>query len=144
MNKEIIRAGQITIGFLMEANASKGALTAFEFTVPAGAKVPLPHYHRQFDEMIYGLEGTLTFTVDGKPVEIGVGECCFIPRGVVHGFVNQKQVDAKALAVITPGLLGPEFFKEMAALMASGGPPDVEKMKAVMGKHGLVPVLPQR
>ena len=144
MNQEIIRAGQITIKFLLEGADSNGALAMFEFTVPAGAKVPLPHYHRQFDEAIYGVEGTLTFTIEGKAVDIGAGDSCFIPRGAVHGFTNLKQVDAKALAIVTPALIGPDYFKEMAALVSAGGPPNVEMMKAVMTKHGLVPVMPQR
>jgi hypothetical protein len=46
------------------------------------------------------------------------------------------------LAVITPALLGPDFFKDAAAIVNAGGPPDVEKLKAVLLKHGLVPALP--
>ncbi len=84
----------------------------------------------------------VTFTVEGKSVDIGPGESCFIPRGAVHGFNNLKQTDVKALAIITPALLGPDFFKEAAAIVNAGGPPDVEKLKAVMAKHGLVPALP--
>src|SRR5689334_6402019 len=144
MNKEIIRAGQISIRFLVESADSNGSVAIFEFTVPAGAKVPLPHYHKQFDETIYGVEGVLTFTVEGKSLEIGAGDSYFIPRGAAHGFTNLKQTGAKALAIVTPALIGPDFFKEMAALVSGGGPPDVEKMKVVMTKHGLVPVLPQR
>ena len=79
-------------------------------SVPAGARVPLPHYHEHFDEIIYGLSGILTFTVDGKAIDIAPGETCFIPRGAVHGFRNLKQNDAKALAVITPALLGLFFL----------------------------------
>ena len=75
-------------------------------------------------------------------MDIGPGDSCFIPRGAVHGFNNFKQADAKALAVITPALLGPEFFREIAALFKPGGPPDPEKIKAAMLKHGLVPVMP--
>jgi hypothetical protein len=85
----------------------------------------------------------VTFTVEGKPVDISPGESCFIPRGAVHGFNNLKQADAKALAIITPALLGRDFFKEAAAIVNAGGPPDVEKLKAVMAKHGLVPAMPQ-
>ena len=144
MNKDIIRAGQISIRFLIESVDSNGSVAIFEFTVPAGAKVPLPHYHQQFDETIYGVEGVLAFTVDGKTFDIGPGDSCFIPRGAVHGFINLKQADAKTLAIVTPALIGPEYFKEMAALASGGGPPDVEKMRAVMTKHGLVPVMPQR
>jgi len=117
-------------------------MAMFEFTVPVAAKVPVAHYHKPYDETIYGLEGVVTFTVDGKPVEIGPGQTCFIPRGAVHGFNNLKQSDVKALAVITPALLGPDFFKEAAAIVNPGGPPDLGKLKAVMLKHGLVPVVP--
>src|SRR4249920_452353 len=110
MKKETIKAGAITIDFLLEASDTNGSAAMFEFTVPAGAKVPIPHYHEHFDETIYGLAGIMTFTVDGKAVNIGLGETCFIPRGAVHGFNNLQQEDAKALAIITPALLGPIFF----------------------------------
>ena len=143
MTSELIQVGQIGIRFLLESADTNGAVAMFEFTVPVGAKVPVPHYHKQYDETIYGVEGVVTFTVEGKPVDIGPGESCFIPRGAVHGFNNLKQNAVKALAIITPALLGPDFFKEAAAIVNAGGPPDVEKLKAVLLKHGLVPVMPQ-
>ena len=144
MKNEIIRIGQIEINFLLEAADTNGSLAMFEFMVPVGAKVPLPHSHTHYDETIYGLEGVLTFTVDGKQMPIGPGESYFIPRGAVHGFNNLKQTAAKALAVVTPALIGPDFFKESAAIVNAGGPPDLEKLKAVMSKHGLVPALAPR
>ena len=142
MKNESIQVGQIGIHFQLEAADTNGALAMFEFTVPVGAKMPMPHSHRHYDETIYGVAGVMTFTVEGKSVDIGPGESCFIPRGAVHGFNNLKQTDAKALAVVTPGLIGPDFFKEAAAIVNGGGPPDVEKLKAVMLKHGLVPAMP--
>jgi quercetin dioxygenase-like cupin family protein len=139
MKNEIIQIGQVTIRFLLEAADTNGSVAMFEFMVPAGAKVPIPHSHRHYDETIYGVEGVITFTVEGKTLDIGPGQCCFIPRGAVHGFNNLKGVNAKALGVVTPALLGSDFFKEMAAIINAGGPPDVEKLKAVMAKHGLMP-----
>ncbi len=144
MTPEIIRPGQIEIRFLLEGKDTDGRLAAFEFSVPAGAKVPVPHSHERYDETIYGLQGVMTFTVNGQPVDIAAGNTCFIPRGSVHGFNNLKPSNAKALAVVTPALIGPEFFCEMAAIVNAGGPPDVEKIKAVMTKHGLVPAPPQK
>lgn len=141
MEDETIQVGQVGIRFLLQAADTNGSVAMFEFTVPSGARVPLPHSHENFDETLYGMEGVITFTVDGKAVEIGPGECCFIPRGAVHGFNNLGQTEARALAVITPALLGPEFFKEAAAIVNAGGPPDVEKLKAVMTRRGLVPAL---
>jgi len=35
-----------------------------------------------------------------------------------------------------------DFFKEAAAIVQAGGPPDMEKLKAIMAKHGLVPAMP--
>ena len=138
---ESIRAGQIEIRFLLESKDSNGQLAMFEFTVPAGARVPAPHSHTHYDETIYGLEGVMTFTVNGQPVDIAPGETCFIPRGAVHGFNNLQTSAAKALAVVTPALIGPDYFREMAAIINAGGPPDLERIKAVMIKHGLVPAL---
>ena len=143
MKKETIKAGQILIDFLLEAADTNGSAAMFEFTVPVGAKVPIPHYHEHYDETIYGLEGTLTFTVDAEAIDIQPGETCFIPRGAVHGFDNLKQVDAKGLAVITPALLSSIFFKEVAEIVNAGGPPDLQKLRLVMTKHGLVPVAPK-
>ena len=143
MKRETIKAGQITIDFLLEAADSNGSAAMFEFTVPAGAKVPVPHYHENYDETIYGLAGIMTFTVEGKAIHIAPGETCFIPRGAVHGFDNLEQEDAKALAVITPALLGPIYFREVAEIVNAGGPPDVQKLKLVMAKHGLIPSMPR-
>ena len=141
MKNEIVRVGQIGIRFLLEAADTNGSVAMFEFTVPVGAKMPQPHSHKNYDETIYGVEGVVTFTVEGKNVDIGPGESCFIPRGAVHGFNNLKQTDVKALAIITPALLGPDSFREAAAIVNTGGPPDWEKLKAVMAKHGLAATL---
>lgn len=139
MKNEIIHVGQIGIKFLLDTVGTNGSVAMFEFSVPTGARVPAPHSHAHFDETVYGLEGVITFTVDGKAVPIGPGESCFIQRGVVHGFNNLQSVDAKALAVVTPALIGPDFFKEMAAIVNAGGPPDMVKMKETMLRHGLAP-----
>jgi quercetin dioxygenase-like cupin family protein len=43
-----------------------------------------PHYHTG-DEVLYILEGSVTFTLDGKPdVPLKTGETCHIPAKQVH------------------------------------------------------------
>ena len=113
----------------------------FEFDVAAGAKVPIAHSHDGYEETIYGLEGVLTWTVDGRLSDVGPGEVLCIPRGAVHRFDNGHGVDAKMLAIVSPGLLGPGYFREIAALVkaAAGGPPDAVALAAVMRRHGLTP-----
>lgn len=138
---QTLQAGSIGITFLLEAEQTRGVLTAFECHVPAAAKVPAPHSHDAFEETIYGIEGTITFTVDGNDHDIAPGEALFIPRGVVHGFINRGDTDARFLAVTTPGLLGPDYFRDMGDVVgaAAGGPPDLEAVMAVMRRHGLTP-----
>jgi quercetin dioxygenase-like cupin family protein len=141
--QETIRIGQIEVNFLLEGTDTNGQLAMFEFSVFVGAKMPLPHYHESYDETVYGLEGVLTFIVNGKSIDLKAGEQLFIPRGAVHVFNNHSQSTAKALAIVTPALIGPDFFKESAAIVNAGGPPDMEKLKIVFAKYGLVPVPPQ-
>ena len=139
--REEIKVGELAIRFLVEGEESEGAVAVFEFDVPAGARVAAAHSHDGYGETIYGLEGVLTWTVEGMPVDVGPGEALFIPRGAVHHFDNAREVDAKALAVVTPGVLGPDYFREVAAVLgaSAGGPPDLAAIGAVMHRHGLTP-----
>jgi quercetin dioxygenase-like cupin family protein len=138
---EEIEVGELAIRFLVEGNESNGSVAVFEFDVPAGARVPVAHSHDGYDETVYGLGGVLTWTVEGTPTDIGAGETLFIPRGAVHRFDNAGDTDARALAVVTPGILGPEYFRELAAVLGAGagGPPDLAAIAAVMRRHGLTP-----
>jgi quercetin dioxygenase-like cupin family protein len=138
--REEIRIGQLAIRFLVEGNESGGAVAVFEFDVPAGARVPVAHSHDAYEETIYGLDGVLTWTIDGIATQVGPGEAVCIPRGVVHHFENGGDVDAIALAIVTPGVLGLEYFRELAeTVRAADGPPDPAAIAAVMLRHGLTP-----
>ena len=139
---EIIQIGGLAIKFLISRHESNGALDMFEFSVAPNAKVPMHHYHRDYDEICYGLAGTLTWTSEGVTSTLNPGDAVFIPRGQVHGFENRGDVEAKCLAITTPGLIGPEYFQEIAALIAQGGPPDPVRMKEIMLRFGLIPVPP--
>ena len=140
--REEIRVGEMTIRFLLEGDQSDGSVAMFEFDVPSGSRVAAPHSHDGYEETIYGLEGTLVWTIEGEPHEIGPGEVVFIPRGAVHQFANTGDADAGALAIVTPGILRPDYFREVGAILdaATGGPPDLAAIAAVMRRHGLTPV----
>src|SRR5262245_34410540 len=112
---EQIRIGQLSIRYLLEGEQSNRSVAIFEFEVPAGAAVPAAHSHDAYEETIYGLEGVLTWTVDGTALDVAAGEVLHIRRGEVHRFDNTHDMDAKALAVVTPGILGPDYFREVAA-----------------------------
>jgi quercetin dioxygenase-like cupin family protein len=141
MTSEEIRIGQLAIRFLLEGEAAGGSVAVFEFDVPAKANVPVAHSHDAYEETLYGLEGVLTWTLEGEKHEVGPGEVLCIPRGVVHKFENEGDVDAKVLAIVSPGVLGPQYFRDVAAVVdaAVGGPPDPAAIGAVMLGHGLTP-----
>jgi quercetin dioxygenase-like cupin family protein len=139
--REQIKVGGLAIRFLVEGEESGGSVAVFEFDVPAGAKLPAAHSHDGYEETIYGLEGVLTWTLEGVPTDVGPGEALCIPRGAVHRFDNTRDIDAKALAVVTPGIVGPGYFLELAAIFgaAAGSPPDFAALGEVMRRHGLTP-----
>lgn len=142
---EAIRLGPLTVRFLLAGEKSNGSIAAFEVMVPAAERLPGPaHSHDHYEETIYGVEGVLTWTVDGKPIEVGPGQALCIPRGAVHRFDNHGTIGARALCVITPAAIGPQFFREAAEVInaAAGGAPDRAKMLEIMHRHGLTPAPP--
>lgn len=135
---ETIIIGGITLEFLHSLEDTGGSLDAFRMTVQPKARMPVPHYHETWDETVFGIGGILAFRVGGKDVAIGPGASAFIRRGVVHEFDNRTDAPATCLCVLTPGVLGPAYFREIAAL-AAAGPPDPARIKEIMLRYGLVP-----
>ena len=139
-----IHVGAIAIDFLVDGEDSGGSVTVFECAVPADAKVPIPHSHDAFEETIYGLEGVCTWTIDGQARELGPAESVCIRRGQVHGFENRGSTEAKFLAIATPGVFGPSYFRDVSQVLAAaaGGPPDLAALGETMRHHGLTPAQP--
>lgn len=143
MSIETIRLGQLSVEFFATGLETGGHADIFEVTVPEGAKVPVAHHHVEVDELVYALEGTLTYTLGGVVHELRPGQQLFAPKGVVHHFANLHPGTARFLSVLTPATIGPKFFREVAGVLAAGGPPDPVKVGEVMRKHGLVPAAPR-
>jgi len=140
--KEKISVGSLEINFLLDGEDTDGTLVQFEFVVQPGARVPAPHFHVEVDETLYILEGTLTQLVGDKTVELRAGDTCFIKRGVVHGFNNNHDKPVRVLCTLSPASIGPAYFREIAEVINAGGPPDMQKVLAIMHKHGLEAVKP--
>ena len=140
MSQQVIEVGQMEIRYLVDG-AQSGGLGLFEMTVPAGAHVPPPHSHPGNEELIYVLEGTLRYTVDGVTRDLGAGESMGTPRGSVHGFSNPHGRVARALVINTPDI-GAGYFREVAAAARAGGPTDRTKLVEIMRRYGLVPAAP--
>jgi quercetin dioxygenase-like cupin family protein len=139
---ETIRVGSLTVRFLLTGHDSNGTIATFELVVPAAQRLPAPaHSHDRYEETIYGIDGVMTWTVDGQPIDVGPGQALCIPRGAIHRFDNNSSRDVRCLCVITPAAIGPEYFRETAEVFnaAAGGPPDRAKLLEIMRRHGLTP-----
>jgi quercetin dioxygenase-like cupin family protein len=138
---ESISIGPLGIRFLLAGGDTNGNASVFELFVPTGQKVPAPpHTNDSYEEILYGLEGVLTWIVDGTPIPVGPGQALCIPRGAAHGFANQSGKDAKQLVIITPAVMGPAYFREVAAAVQAGGPPDRATITQIMKHHGMTVV----
>ena len=144
MSNDRITVGALGVRFLVEAADSNGTASVFACYVPANARMPAPHSHDGFEETIYGLQGTTTWTIDREKVDVGPGEAVCVQRGQIHGFQNHGEVDATFLAIATPGVFGPAYFREIGEVLAAsaGGPPDLAAIGEVMRRHGLTPAPP--
>jgi quercetin dioxygenase-like cupin family protein len=137
---ETIRFKDLELRFLQSKEDTGGSLDVFEMTVQPNARMPVPHYHESWDETVYGLAGVTSWRVGGNDILVGPGQSVFIKRGAVHGFRNDTSQPSACLCILSPGVLGPAYFRDMAALLGHGGAPDPARMKETMLRYGLVPV----
>jgi quercetin dioxygenase-like cupin family protein len=137
---EVIRIGQLEIHYLQGAGGGC-EMGSFVLVVPPDSNVPPPHSHPGNEELIYVLEGTLRYTVDGVTRDLRAGASMGTPRGSVHGFSNPHGEVARALVVNAPDI-GAGYFRDVAGLASAGGPPDRMKLLEVMRRYGLVPAVP--
>jgi quercetin dioxygenase-like cupin family protein len=137
-----IQVGQLQIRYLLDGTVSGAGSGLFELTVPPGARVPPAHSHRDNEEIVYVLDGTLRYRVDDEVRDLGPGDRMYTPRGSVHAFSNPGGATARALIMLTPDI-GAQYFRDVAAVVGAGGPPDPARMIAVMQRYGLVPEAPK-
>lgn len=120
----------VQVTFLVTGPQSGGACFIFEGITPPGGGPP-PHIHHRQEESFYLLEGTLTIQVAGRTYQASPGDFVHIPRGTVHSFRNNGNVDARLLTTVSPA--GPagldKFFAEAfySATDRSAAPPPVSK-----------------
>lgn len=98
---ETIKAGQVTIRFLVMGKDSNGSVAVFELKMPAGERLTAP------------AQRVITFTVDGVPIDIGPGQAKCIPRGTVHRYDNNGSNDVKGFCAVTRRTLAPSSFVKL-------------------------------
>jgi uncharacterized cupin superfamily protein len=141
MSSSTIKVGQLGINYIVDG-ASTSSLGVFELTVPPGSNVPPPHSHSNNEECVYVLEGALRYSVGTETRDLSVGQSMSTPKGVIHAFANPFTATAKALIMQSPDI-GAQYFRDVAAVLNAGSPPDKAALVAVMTNYGLVLAAPK-
>jgi quercetin dioxygenase-like cupin family protein len=94
------------------------------------------HRHSREDEISYVLEGQLTVQQGEHVATAGAGGTIVKARGVFHAFWNAGDAPVRFLEIIAPGDFA-QYFRELAPLLASPGPPDLAGLAALGGRYGV-------
>lgn len=70
-------------------------------TVPVGSAIPV-HLHEQDEELYFVFQGKGILTLNGKQVEVGVGDLIVCRKGSSHGLRNTSTQEIRLLVVGIP------------------------------------------
>ena len=96
------------------------SFAVFESELPASWEGPPPHLHRTQDEAFYVLDGSVTFSLDGRSKLCTAGSFIFVPRGSAHGF-GTTDLPARILVMMTP-----EAIRLVEAIYKASSPGEVD------------------
>ncbi len=127
-----------TVRFLADRSKTGAAWSTIELTEMPNYRTPM-HRHRNFDELYYVVEGTLTAQVEDKIHQLAAGSFLYLPRGVAHAQGNLTDKPVKTLLTLTPGGFE-SFFTDRVELHKTIKPDDpkfVDHMTAIANRHDL-------
>jgi quercetin dioxygenase-like cupin family protein len=121
-----------------ETNGTLGLVEMVD--VPAGDMPPL-HVHHSADESFYVLEGTVSFFLPGREIELEPGDFLFAPRRLPHAY-RVGEEPARLLVTSTPS--GFERFVAAAWALGEADPATLGALAAehdieILGPPGMLP-----
>ena len=126
---------------LASPDATEGRIALYETRERRGEGPPL-HRHSQGDELIFVLDGRVTFYLGEERVEGMAGSCVILPRGGEHGYVVVSE-RARLLVVLAPAERGyDDCLQEMSRCASEPGPEsgtgqEIERLVATAARHGV-------
>lgn len=115
---------------------SGGYYDLLELTVPPGPGVTPTHLHRESDEAVLVLEGTLALRLGEEDHHLGPGAYAMAPRGLPHTYRNAGEETARVLFTHTPG----NNWRYLEAAAAAGpveDEADLERLAPLLEEHGV-------
>ena len=113
--------------FIETAATTGGELLSFELGLRPGGAVPIPHVHPIQTERFEVVEGLMRFRLGLRTVEAGPGETVEVAPGVIHGFANAGDEEARVRVEVRPALEMEAMLGEVIAIAHAGR----------MTRHGL-------
>ena len=106
--------------FTDTAGTTDGELLAFELALRPGGAVPIPHVHPIQTERFEVVSGLMRFRVGLRRRLAGPGDVLEIAPGVLHGFANAGDEEARVRVEVRPALAMESMFAEVIALAEAG------------------------
>ena len=96
-----------------------------------------PHLHKNFDEICFVLEGSVSIMVEEEVFEVNAGDWHLRPRNKMHTFWNPTEAPAKFVDIYIPG--GHEdYMADLARLFENNGRPQKSDFTLLEQKHDIV------
>jgi quercetin dioxygenase-like cupin family protein len=106
--------------FIETAATTGGELLSFELGLRPGGAVPLPHVHPIQTERFEVVAGRMRFRLGLRTVVAGPGEVIEVAPGVLHGFANAGEVEARVRVEVRPALEMEAMFADVIAMARAG------------------------
>jgi quercetin dioxygenase-like cupin family protein len=106
--------------FTDTAASTDGELLAFDLALRPGGSVPIPHVHPIQTERFEIVEGYMRFRIGLGHRLAAPGDVIVVEPGVMHGFANVGDVEARVRVEVRPALQMEEMFAEVIAMAQAG------------------------
>jgi quercetin dioxygenase-like cupin family protein len=133
LTQPVLTDGMITPGQTLEnpvtgerftftdtASSTGGELLAFELALRPGGAVPIPHVHPIQTERFEVVAGLMRFRLGLRRRLAGPGDVVEVAPGVVHGFANAADDEARVRVEVRPALAMEEMLAEVVAMAQAG------------------------
>jgi len=106
--------------FTDTAGTTGGELLAFELALRPGGAVPIPHVHPIQTERFEVVAGRMRFRIGLRTRVAEAGEVIEVAPGVLHGFANAGEEEARMRVEVRPALAMEQMFADVIALARAG------------------------
>jgi mannose-6-phosphate isomerase-like protein (cupin superfamily) len=145
----IIEAGQgktlslrgTHVAYKADGQRPAGGPTFLEFTAAPGFNTG-DHIHSQIEEIFYVVEGEFQIRPGDRALRAKPGDFVLVPPSVPHGFANPVGDPSKMVLLISPAGVHERYFEELAAILATLGPPDIQAIAGLRKRYDTEQVSP--